>query len=168
MGLEGFQFEKAAEVGEEMQAASSKLQVAGSKLQVASDREQGTGIGNPGSAINNPDFPFTLLVERNQFSYRGSALTGQVHGMAQYKSDEGAVMLNPADAAELGLQEGEPVRVTSEFGSDSLIVRITPDLPRNMVFSSTNAAYGSGVFPGNLPAVKAYAVKFERNANHHD
>ncbi len=177
LGLEGFHYEKAAEVWDELQVAGSKWQVAGGKIQVVGDSEEGAvsgdqrseisnlqpAINNQQFAIPNPQFPFTLIVERNQFSYRGSALTSRVHGMGDYKSDEGAVMVNPTDASTLGLMEGEMVRVTSEYGSDSLVVRITPDLSESMAFTSINSASGSALFPGYLPAVKAYAVKFERS-----
>jgi formate dehydrogenase (NADP+) alpha subunit len=161
MGLEACRFEKAADVWSDVQVASSEWQVARDSVQVAGRRDQR-------SNIDKSQFPYTLIVERNQFSYRGSALTSRVPGMGRYKSDEGAVMLNPADASALGLKEGETVRVVSEYGSDSLVVRITPDLPKYTAFTSINSASGSALFPGKLPEVKAYAVKFERDVNTYD
>jgi predicted molibdopterin-dependent oxidoreductase YjgC len=175
MGLEGFQFEQA---GEEMAAHGRYRSPVGVRdmgthmgapvQQVASEiSDQGSAnsnrqstIRNPQSSIFNPQF--TLLVERNQFSYRGSALTRRVRGMERVKSDEGALMLNPADAAQLGVQDGEGVCVTSAYGSDTLRVQITPDMARKTAFTSINSATGSTLFPGRLPEVKAYAVKLER------
>jgi predicted molibdopterin-dependent oxidoreductase YjgC len=161
MGLEGYRFEKAAEVW--------------AAWEDARDPKQPATISNPQPSISNlqfsssnQQFPFTLLVERNQFSYRGSALTSRVHGMAQYKWDEGVVMLNPADAAALDLRDGESVRVTSEFGSDTLIVHTSMDISEKVAFTSINAASGSALFPGKLPAVKAYAVKFETGVKAYD
>jgi predicted molibdopterin-dependent oxidoreductase YjgC len=150
MGLAGFQFEQADEIVAEVGA------YAGAPVQLAASTKGQSTISNPQSSI------FNLLVERNQFSYRGSALTARVHGMSQYKSDEQAVRLSPADAAELNLQDGDLARVTSEHGSDTLRVLITPGLPGKTAFTSINAAHGSALFPGKLPEVKAYAVTIER------
>jgi predicted molibdopterin-dependent oxidoreductase YjgC len=83
--------------------------------------------------------------------------------MDRYKSDEGAVQINPDDAAALGLLEGEPVRLVSAYGSDILRLQISSDLPHGIIFTSINAVNGSSLFPGNLPEVKAYAVKIEKS-----
>lgn len=181
MGLDGFAFEKAAQVWEEItnsewRVACGELQVASGELQEAGDPQTTSDqqlaninpqskIKNLKSTINNPQFPFTLIVERNQFSYRGSALTRRVHGMEQYKADEGLVLLNPKDAFALKLREGETARVSSEHGSDLLVVQVTSDLPELTAFTSINSAFGSALFPGKLPEVKAYAVKIERSVD---
>lgn len=179
MGIEGFQFEKSVEVWEAIIAGErgdghgmrgalrvedGKPQGANGTWQEARANTQPTKQEPFSPTTSNSQSPVIhLLVERNQFSYRGSALTARVHGMEQYKSDEGAVQLHPADAASLGLQDGEQVRVISAYGSDLLRLRITPDLPLGTAFTSINAAIGSPLFPGRLPEVKAYAVKFEKS-----
>lgn len=175
MGVEGFQFEKAAEIWEEIdadgklqaagskwQVASSKLQVASSEWQVANDSNQQLTIYNQQSAIGNPLFPFTLLVERNQFSYRGSALTERVRGMGQVKSDEDGVTLHPIDAARLGIPEGGLACLVSPHGSDTFITHLSADVPPGMAFASINPVLGSKLFPGMLPEVKAYPVQVEK------
>lgn len=135
--------------------------------------DKGSAIGNQGSTIvdsqsaicDQQSAIFNLLVERNAFSYRGSALTERVHGMERVKSDEGTVALNPADAAELGLQEGETARVNSENGSDTLRVRLSPELPARTAYTSINPVHGSALFPARLPEVKAYRVAIEKSTN---
>jgi formate dehydrogenase alpha subunit len=159
MGLDGFKFEKVEDV------ASSMLQVAGSKLQVAGDPGSANGdpqsaIHNPQSAIHNPQF--ILIVERNQFSYRGSALTDRVRGMAQVKSDEDGVTLHPTDAARLEIAEGDMARLASAYGSDTFITHLSADVPPGMAFASINPVHGSKLFPGMLPEVKAYPVQVEK------
>ena len=47
-----------------------------------------------------------------------------------------ALDVNPADADGLGLVDGERVRVTSPRGSVEMPVRIQPDLPRGLTFTT--------------------------------
>ena len=190
MGEAGYQFENAAEVWEEMEAGSRSQvagsrgkpaclprQVAGGRSQVADGNgEQGTAISdlqsaitnqqssvrNQQSSIPNPQFPFTLIVERNQFSYRGSALTERIRGMAQVKSDEDGVTLHPMDAVRMEISEGGLARLASPHGSDTFITHLSADVPPGMAFASINSAFGSKLFPGMLPEVKAYPVQVEK------
>ena len=179
MGVEGFQFEKAAEVWGEMVkeqrsgtgdqgSASSDKQAAISDQELAIGNSQSSIINqqskilNQQSTISNPQFPFTLLVERNQFSYRGSALTDRVRGMAQVKSDEDGVTLHPVDAARLEIAEGGLARLASPHGSDTFITHLSADVPPGMAFASINPVHGSKLFPGMLPEVKAYPVQVEK------
>jgi predicted molibdopterin-dependent oxidoreductase YjgC len=161
MGADGFQFEKAEDVaGSKLQKTGSKLQVAGGKGQVASGDLQSAEASD--FLAHNPQFPFTLLVERNQFSYRGSALTDRVRGMAQVKSDEDSVTLHPADAARLEIGEGGLVRLDSMHGSDTFIAHLSAEVPPGVAFASVNPVHGSALFPGMLPEVKAYPVQVEK------
>jgi predicted molibdopterin-dependent oxidoreductase YjgC len=117
---------------------------------------------NQQSAISNQPFPFTLLLERNAFSYRSSALTDRVRGMEQYKSDEESVYLPIEDAARLEIAEGDLLRVTSAHGSATFLARLSADLPARALWASINLAHGSKLFPGMLPAQKSYSVKIEK------
>ena len=103
-----------------------------------------------------------MIVERNQFSYRGSALTDRVRGMAQVKSDEDGVTLHPMDAARLEIAEGDMARLASAYGSDTFITHLSADVPPGMAFASINPVHGSKLFPGMLPEVKAYPVQVEK------
>ena len=116
-------------------------------------------IITPPSVTSN--FLFTLLLERNAFSYRSSALTDRVRGMEQYKSDEESLAINPADAARLEIGDGELVRVTSQHGSDTFLAHLSNGLPEGTAWASINPAHGSKLFPGMLPEVKAYPVNIE-------
>ena len=103
-----------------------------------------------------------MIVERNQFSYRGSALTDRVRGMAQVKSDEDGVTLHPADATRLEIAEGDMAQLASAYGSDTFITHLSEDVPPGMAFASINPVHGSKLFPGMLPEVKAYPVQVEK------
>jgi predicted molibdopterin-dependent oxidoreductase YjgC len=106
--------------------------------------------------------PFTLLLERNAFAYRSSALTDRVRGMEQYKPDEESVTIHPEDAANLGIANNDLVRVSSEHGSATFLAQLSADLLPGMLHASINLAHGSALFPGMLPATKAVAVKLEK------
>jgi formate dehydrogenase alpha subunit len=166
MGLEGFNFENAAEVWEQAGAHGRYRSPVGAPVQqVAGD--QGSMNGDQQSTIRNPQFAISnpqliLIVERNQFSYRGSALTDRVRGMAQVKSDEDAVTLHPTDAARLEIAEGDMARLASAHGSDTFITHLSADVPPGMAFASINPVHGSKLFPGMLPEVKAYPVQVEK------
>jgi len=104
------------------------------------------------------EYPFTLLLERNAFAYRSSALTDRVRGMELFKPDEESLALSIVDAARLGIAEEDLVRVTSPYGSATFLARLSADLPQALAWASINPAHGSSLFPGMLPAVKSYPV----------
>ncbi|MFZ6026925.1 MAG: molybdopterin-dependent oxidoreductase [Chloroflexota bacterium] len=112
------------------------------------------------TSLDSP-FPFTLLLERNAFAYRSSALTDRVRGMEQYKPDEECISLHPEDAARLGFVEDDLVKVISAHGSATFLVQLSPDLPTGVAFASINPAHGSPLFPGRLPAAKSLPVRLE-------
>ena len=61
-------------------------------------------------------FPLTLITERNLFYYRGACLTEQVPGMNLIKQEE-TIYLNPKHIDQLGVSDGDLVRVVSPYGS---------------------------------------------------
>ena len=44
--------------------------------------------------------------------------------------------MNPSDAAELGIEDGERVRVSSPRGSVEMGVRVQPDIPQGLTFTT--------------------------------
>ena len=48
---------------------------------------------------------------------------------------EPVVQINPLDAADLGISEGDTVRLYNDFGDVTLIAAINAGLPRNMLAS---------------------------------
>ncbi|MEP6298469.1 MAG: molybdopterin dinucleotide binding domain-containing protein, partial [Ilumatobacter sp.] len=47
-----------------------------------------------------------------------------------------ALDLNPSDAADLGIADGERVRVSSPRGSVEMAVRVQPDIPVGLTFTT--------------------------------
>jgi predicted molibdopterin-dependent oxidoreductase YjgC len=106
-------------------------------------------------------FPLTLITERNLFYYHGACLTEQVPGMNLIKQEE-TLCLNEADSDQLGVSDGDLVKVVSPFGSSQCIVRIANSaLPERVAFASFNRMSTSTLFPALAPDAKAYAIRIE-------
>jgi predicted molibdopterin-dependent oxidoreductase YjgC len=106
-------------------------------------------------------FPLTLITERNLFYYHGACLTEQVPGMNLIKQQE-TLYLNQADSGQLGVSDGDLVKVVSPFGSSECIVRVADSmLPERVAFASFNRMSSSALFPALTPDAKAYAIRVE-------
>jgi predicted molibdopterin-dependent oxidoreductase YjgC len=106
-------------------------------------------------------FPLTLITERNLFYYHGACLTEQVPGMNLIKQEE-TLYLNEADSGQLGVSDGDLVKVVSPFGSSECIIRVTNGmLPERVAFASFNRMSSSALFPALTPDAKAYAIRIE-------
>ncbi|MCK4861788.1 MAG: molybdopterin-dependent oxidoreductase [Rhodobacteraceae bacterium] len=78
------------------------------------------------------DYPFWLLTARSmQYSWGGNAGIQMIHEVASNIAGHGGVMMNPIAAKQLGLKEGEWVKISSPTGETegSVILRqgIRPD-----------------------------------------
>ena len=79
------------------------------------------------------EFPLRLTTGRTLDSYN----TGVQSGVFSSPIRTGySIDVNPRDAANLGVSNGEPVRVTSPRGSVVMPVRIQPDLPQGLAFTT--------------------------------
>jgi formate dehydrogenase alpha subunit len=106
-------------------------------------------------------FPLTLITERNLFYYHGACLTEQVPGMNLIKQEE-TLYLNEADSGQLGVSDGDLVKVVSAFGSSECIVRVANGMmPERVAFVSFNRMSSSALFPALTPDAKAYAIRIE-------
>jgi predicted molibdopterin-dependent oxidoreductase YjgC len=148
MGAPGFEYKNAAEIWQEIEAQTQSTASTIPSMQF--------------TPLSQDGFAFTLITERNPFSYRSNALTDRVRGMERICNEEN-ITIHPADAARLGIAEGDLVRVSSAYGNESLLAQLNTDLPEGMVFASFNNAHGSSLFPGKLPGIKAYPVNIERS-----
>jgi predicted molibdopterin-dependent oxidoreductase YjgC len=113
-------------------------------------------------------FPLTLITERNLFYYHGVCLTEQVPGLNLIKQEE-TLYLNETDSGQLGVSDGDLVKVVSPYGSSECIVRVakpagTPacgTMPERVAFASFNRMSSSALFPALTPDTKAYAIRIE-------
>ncbi len=87
-----------------------------------------------------------------------------------FEVPEALVEINPGDAKEKGIEEGEEVVVESRRGEIRPIAKVTDDVPEGMVFvpwhfaeCTGNALTGpSAGPPSKMPEYKYVAVKIEK------
>jgi predicted molibdopterin-dependent oxidoreductase YjgC len=114
--------------------------------------------------VASDHFPLILITERNLFNYRGACLTEQVPSMNLIKQEE-VLYLNPRDTNQLGVSDGDLVRVASPYGSSECIARVVNGmLPERVAFASFNRVSGSALFPRLTPEAKAYPIRIELDA----
>jgi formate dehydrogenase alpha subunit len=151
MGAQGFRYETSADVRNALSGIHEKLPIA----DVLPSRKF-----QPRSSVRK----YQLIMERNQFAFRNFSLTERIRGMAEAKADEDLIVVHPQDAAALGIQDQDEVRVTSDTGSDILTASIRAEGAPGIVFASVNPLAGSAIFPGFLPSEKRIFVDLEKAA----
>ncbi len=114
-------------------------------------------------------YPFTLTTGRILQHYHTGAMTRRVPGLETLAPEE-RVEVNPDDAARLGLNDGDWVRVTSRRGAVESRAWVTDRVGHGLVFMTfhyaealTNALTNTAVDPiAKIPELKVCAVKVER------
>jgi formate dehydrogenase major subunit len=79
------------------------------------------------------DYPYRLTTGRHLDSYNTGVQSG---GYSSPRRSGGALELSPDDAAQLGIDEGETVRVSSRRGSIDVPARVTDELRPGLMFMS--------------------------------
>lgn len=79
------------------------------------------------------EFPLRLTTGRALDSYNTGVQSGSLRSPIRYGE---RLDVNPADATALGVIDGERVRVASPRGSVEMAVRVQPDLPRGLTFTT--------------------------------
>ncbi len=79
------------------------------------------------------EFPLRLTTGRALDSFNTGVQSSGYESPIRYGE---AIDVNPADAARLGIVDGERVQVTSRRGSVEMEVRIQPDVPVGLTFST--------------------------------
>ncbi len=79
------------------------------------------------------EFPFRLTTGRALDSYNTGVQSGRFASPIRYGD---ALDIHPDDAVELALRDGERVRVTSRRGSVEMPIRLQPDVPRGLAFTT--------------------------------
>jgi len=119
--------------------------------------------------VTNDEFPFWLSTGRVGFQYHTRTMTG-VSPSLQKEAAEGYVEINPFDAAQLGIDEGERVHVISRRGKIQIKAMLTFNVARNTVFipfhyveSAANMLTNTAFDPvAKIPELKVGAVRVEK------
>ena len=118
-------------------------------------------------------YPLALTTGRRRSTYHTGTQTGRAAGFDLLVPHE-FLEINPADATELSIRNGEKVRVTSRRGEVEVHANVTEKSPRGTVFMSfafpdstlTNALTSDAYdFITETPEFKACAVRVERIPN---
>ena len=86
----------------------------------------------PADALTD-EFPLRLTTGRALDSYNTGVQSGRFDSPIRYGD---ALDLHPDDAVELHIADGERVRVSSRRGSIEMPVRLQPDVPRGLAFTT--------------------------------
>ncbi len=114
------------------------------------------------------DYPFVLITGRMLHHFHTSTMTGKTHLKSISRSE--LLLINPEDAKELGISDGERIKVFSRYGKLEAEVKLSSSVPPGILF----ATFHSSKLPVNfltsdeldekseIPQLKSVAVKIEK------
>ena len=123
----------------------------------------------PPAEVVDSDYPLVLSTGRRLYHYHTRTQTGRCDGLNDILGEETAD-ISFADAASMGINQGDMIRVLSRRGEVSVRARITHEVPRGMVWmafhfreSNANWLTNPAFDPITLTAeYKACAVRIEK------
>ncbi|MFC1485425.1 formate dehydrogenase subunit alpha, partial [Candidatus Latescibacterota bacterium] len=123
----------------------------------------------PPAELPDDEYPLLLTTDRSLFHFHTGTMTRRVGGLDLLNSRE-LVLVNPSNAEQLGIADGELVRVSSRRGTVLVHTRITDVCPRDVVSmtfhfaeSPTNVLTNMALDPvAKIPETKVCAVKIEK------
>jgi len=122
----------------------------------------------PPFELPDDEYPFVLSTGRMLFHFHTGTLSRRSDGLNELVPD-GTVDINPIDAKELGLSDGDMAEVTSRRGTVTAKVKVTRKSPKGSVFmtfhfkeAAANLLTVSALDPiAKIPEYKVCAVKIE-------
>lgn len=123
----------------------------------------------PPAEMPDTDYPLVLSTGRRHFHYHTGTMTQRTGALEVHYGTE-YLEINQADAAALGIVDGDKVRVTSRRGQVEVAVRVTDVVPQGLVFTSFHfpaVAINKLTNPAKdpvakIPELKVCAVKVEK------
>ncbi len=123
----------------------------------------------PAAEMPDEQYPFQLTTGRVHVQYHTGTMTRNSPSLER-EVNECFLEMNPSDAAELGITEGDWVSLQSRRGTVSTKIRVTSSLHKKMVFmpfhfleSRANILTNPILDPiAKIPEYKVCAVKIER------
>lgn len=164
MGAEGFDYESSSEIFNEIAElvpsyagiSHGRLQDGGIQWPCTSHDHDGTPYLHserfstptgrasfllPGYHVRevSEEYPFVLVTGRNLYQYHTRSMTGRVPELDSF-SDSEELLINPLDAADIGVGDGDLVMVKSERGSLEVRARIAEEVMGGVVFMTFHFA----------------------------
>ncbi|RLC62553.1 MAG: formate dehydrogenase subunit alpha, partial [Chloroflexi bacterium] len=123
----------------------------------------------PPGEMPDEDYPLILTTGRSLYHFHTGTMTRKVDVLNVLKPD-GVLEINPGDAEQLGITEGDKVKVSSRRGEVTTRARITEALPPGVVFMTFHFAESSANILTNpeldpiskIPEFKVAAVRVEK------
>jgi formate dehydrogenase major subunit len=123
----------------------------------------------PPAELPDKEYPLILSTGRVLYHFHTGSMTRRVDGL-NFRYPQGYVEVSPVDAMEMGVEDGEKVRVASRRGKIEIPVQVTPRSPQGTVFipfhffeAAANRLTNTALDPiGKTPEFKVCAVKVEK------
>ncbi|MBA7611999.1 Formate dehydrogenase H [subsurface metagenome] len=123
----------------------------------------------PPMELPDKQYPLVLTTGRSLYHFHTGTMTRRVEGLNVLKK-EGEVEINPADAAKLGIADGDKVKVASRRGEVVAKANLTEASPAGVVFmtfhfaeSPANRLTNPALDPvAKIPEYKVCAVRVEK------
>jgi len=124
----------------------------------------------PPVELPDDEYPLVLTTERSLFHFHTGTMTRKVAGLNTILGEE-LVEINPSDATDLGIADGEMVKVTSRRGEVVAKAWVTEASPAGVVSmdfhfaeSPVNVLTNPVLDPvAKTPELKVCAVRVEKN-----
>ncbi len=193
LGAKGFDFKDSSQIMDEIGSVTpsygginySRLETCGLQWPCPTPDHPGTqilhstrfacGLGKfhplqyrPSVELPDKEYPFILTTGRSLYHYHTGTMTRKVSGL-NIIEPEGEVEINPADASELSIADGDKVKVSSRRGEIITKAKLTERSPQNVVYmnfhfaeSAANVLTNPALDPVcKIPELKVCAVKIE-------
>jgi predicted molibdopterin-dependent oxidoreductase YjgC len=103
----------------------------------------------PPSESPDEEYPYVLITGKLPWHFNTRTRTGRVSSL-ESKAPDNFVEINPVNASQLGIVEGEEVEVASRRGAVSGAVRITDSMLPNTIFMPMHFGNALKVGDGRL------------------
>jgi len=123
----------------------------------------------PPGEMPDENYPLILTTGRNLYHFHTGTMTRKVAGLNAMEP-EGVVEISPLDASQLGIAQGDKVKINSRRGEVITKAKITEALPPGVVFMAFHFAESAANILTNpkldpvskIPELKVSAVKVEK------
>ncbi|NOX96808.1 MAG: molybdopterin-dependent oxidoreductase, partial [Nitrospirae bacterium] len=124
----------------------------------------------PSAELPDEEYPLILTTDRSLFHFHTSTMTRKVEGLDILNKQE-LLNINPEDAAQLGIADGETIQVFSRRGKMKVKAKVTAICPPGVVSMTfhfaetpTNVLTNSALDPvSKIPETKVCAVRITRS-----
>ena len=122
----------------------------------------------PPAELPDAEFPFLMNTGRQMYHWHTGTMTRRATGLDS-REPTPTFELNPLDASEMGIEDGDPVRITSRRAAMEIAVRISDRVARKQIFvpmhyreAAANLLTNPALDPyAKIPEFKVCAVRLE-------